>query len=106
MLASDPSGRIKKEVCASFLYLGSVRIEYILAHFHQVVPIMLAFTKDEEEEVALEACEFWNVVCDHGNAKDALRPHLSQYVLSSSQTHQRAHEMSQTGPCTPRVHGL
>merc|ERR1712137_1065417 len=79
-LANDPSSRTKKEVCTSFMFLASVRVEYILPHFNQIVPMMLQFTKDEDTEVALEACEFWNVVCDHGFAKEALRPHLPQLV--------------------------
>lgn len=79
-LANDPSSQTKKEVCTSFLFLGSVRVEYILPHFNQIVPMMLQFTKDEDDDVALEACEFWNVVCDQGFARDALRPYLPQLV--------------------------
>ena len=74
-LASDPSPRTRTAVCSTFLHLA-VRLELIIPNFDQIVPMMLHFTKDEDEEIALEACEFWNAVCEHPAAKDILRPHL------------------------------
>eukprot|EP00324_Dicrateria_rotunda_P011497 CAMPEP_0206180614 /NCGR_PEP_ID=MMETSP1474-20131121/68116_1 /ASSEMBLY_ACC=CAM_ASM_001110 /TAXON_ID=97495 /ORGANISM="Imantonia sp., Strain RCC918" /LENGTH=112 /DNA_ID=CAMNT_0053594315 /DNA_START=668 /DNA_END=1003 /DNA_ORIENTATION=+ len=41
---------------------------------------MIQFTKDDDDEIALKGCEFWNVITDYGIAKDALRPHLPALV--------------------------
>eukprot|EP00324_Dicrateria_rotunda_P011312 CAMPEP_0206182100 /NCGR_PEP_ID=MMETSP1474-20131121/69271_1 /ASSEMBLY_ACC=CAM_ASM_001110 /TAXON_ID=97495 /ORGANISM="Imantonia sp., Strain RCC918" /LENGTH=102 /DNA_ID=CAMNT_0053596631 /DNA_START=754 /DNA_END=1059 /DNA_ORIENTATION=- len=42
--------------------------------------MMLQLVKDSDEDVALEACEFWNVVCDRSVSRSSLRPYLSQLV--------------------------
>jgi hypothetical protein len=36
-------------------------------HLKNVTELMLQANKDSDDEVALEACEFWYVPCKHGN---------------------------------------
>lgn len=41
---------------------------------------MLRRTQDPDENVALEACEFWLSLADQPFCKEVLGPHLSQLV--------------------------
>lgn len=57
-----------------------MRVEYILPEFDSIVTVILQFMHDEDDDIALEACEFWNIILDYPGAKDILRNHLQQYV--------------------------
>jgi transportin-1 len=74
-LINDPSPQIRKVVCESFVQMVHMKVDFLIPKFDQVVDFMLRFTKDEDELVALEACEFWLAVCD-ARLKDNVRPHL------------------------------
>ena len=76
LAGNDPSHQLQREVCSAFVVLAEVQMESILPHLEQIVPVMIEFTKDDDEEVALDACEFWSILCAHGFVREALRPHL------------------------------
>jgi transportin-1 len=71
-LASDSSAEIRKRVCGAIVLLVEVRIDYLLPHIRNVVQYMLFATQDSNEEVALEACEFWSAVAETQLAKQLL----------------------------------
>mmetsp|Transcript_17129 Transcript_17129/g.32404 ORF Transcript_17129/g.32404 Transcript_17129/m.32404 type:complete len:1038 (+) Transcript_17129:63-3176(+) len=61
MLAGDEMGEVRKYVCVAIVTLLSTRCEYLQEHMLPVSQFMLRATADADEEVALEACEFWLV---------------------------------------------
>lgn len=42
--------------------------------------IFIFLPKDPDENVALEACEFWLSLAEHPICKDALKPHLPKLI--------------------------
>lgn len=63
-LTNDPSKDIRKRVCQAFVILLEVKFQYLQAHMHNVIRYMLMATDDEDDDVALEACEFWSAYCE------------------------------------------
>ncbi|KAK8289561.1 hypothetical protein V6Z11_D07G195900 [Gossypium hirsutum] len=58
-LANDPAAEVRKLVCAAFVQLIEVRPSVLEPHMKNVIEYMLQVNKDTDDEVALEACEFW-----------------------------------------------
>lgn len=56
---SDPSPEIKKVVCQALVMVLEVYPNELLEELPNVIKYMLFCTQDEDESVALEACEFW-----------------------------------------------
>ena len=82
MLAQqDNDPRVRKEVCTSLVSLFEVRADVMYPHLESITAFMLKATNDEEESVALEACEFWMVFCDAPpETWKVLRAHFPQLV--------------------------
>ncbi|KAK8303353.1 hypothetical protein V6Z11_D04G145700 [Gossypium hirsutum] len=59
-LANDPAAEVRKLVCAAFVQLIEVRLSVLEPHMKNVIEYMLQVNKDTDDEVALEACEFWD----------------------------------------------
>ncbi|KAM1243604.1 hypothetical protein ACFX11_035368 [Malus domestica] len=64
ILANDPSSEVRKLVSAAFVQLIEVRPAFLEPHLRNVIEYMLQVNNDTEEEVALEACEFWSAYCE------------------------------------------
>jgi hypothetical protein len=70
-LAQDQSGKVRQWVCRSIVTLLELRTEFLQPHFLQVAQFMLlqqssstsSSLNEEQEQVALEACEFWLTFC-------------------------------------------
>ncbi|EHA8591774.1 putative Transportin-1 [Cocos nucifera] len=58
-LAHDSSADVRKLVCAAFVQLIEVRPSFLEPHLRNVIEYILQANKDPDDEVALEACEFW-----------------------------------------------
>ncbi|XP_078433901.1 transportin 1 [Wolffia australiana] len=85
-LASDPSPDVRKLVCAALVQLIEVRPTFLEPHLRNVIEYMLQANKDADEEVALEACEFWSAFCDGNISAEGLReffPRLIPVLLSN-----------------------
>lgn len=61
MLANDKSSEVRKLVCRSIVSMLSFRPEYLKEHMLPISQFILNATGDENEDVALEACEYWLV---------------------------------------------
>jgi len=80
-LTKDPSKEIRKRVCQAFVILLEVRFEHLAPHMDGVIKFMLTCTQDDDELVALEACEFWSAYCETKTAdKGLLRNYLKMLV--------------------------
>ncbi|KAJ0241878.1 Transportin-1 [Hirschfeldia incana] len=86
VLANDPVADVRKLVCAAFVNLTEVLPSSIEPHIRNVMEYMLQVNKDPDQEVALEACEFWSAYCDAQlppyNLKELL-PRLIPVLLSN-----------------------
>ncbi|KAJ4715946.1 transportin 1 [Melia azedarach] len=80
VLANDSAGEVRKLVCAAFVQLIEVRPSFLEPHLRNVIEYMLQVNKDTDEEVALEACEFWHSYCDAQLPPEDLKEFLPRLV--------------------------
>ncbi|KAL0393479.1 UNVERIFIED_CONTAM: Transportin-1 [Sesamum latifolium] len=80
VLANDPSPEVRKLVCAAFVQLIEVRSAVLEPHLRNVIEYMLIVNKDTDEEVALEACEFWSAYCEAELPPENLREFLPRLI--------------------------
>jgi transportin-1 len=79
--ASDDSADVRKTVCQSLVQLLATRPAALIPEMPSVVEFMLFSTKDEpDEEVALEACEFWLTFAEDPALVHLLKPYLPKVV--------------------------
>lgn len=99
---------MRKNVCRALVMLLEVRIDRLIPHMHSIIQVsgrleftqkwsasvapsssvfwsillceqyMLQRTQDPDENVALEACEFWLTLAEQPICKEALSGHLVQ----------------------------
>eukprot|EP00898_Chlorokybus_atmophyticus_P008623 jgi/Chlat1/8762/Chrsp90S08112 len=79
-LAHDTSADVRKLVCAGLVALLEVQPEVLQANLRAVIEYMLGATQDANEEVALEACEFWSAYCEARCPPELLREFLPRLV--------------------------
>jgi transportin-1 len=60
--------------------LMEVKVEKLLPHMNAIIQYMLLRTQDEDETVALEACEFWLVLADQQICLDVLKNHIGTLI--------------------------
>lgn len=65
-------GALKKET------VMLIKKEYKIKNTHCSFQYMLQRTQDQDENVALEACEFWLTLAEQPVCKEVLCGHLSQ----------------------------
>ncbi|KAK4705916.1 transportin-1, partial [Phenoliferia sp. Uapishka_3] len=79
--ASDDSSDVRKIVCQALVQLLASRPDVLLPHLGSVVEFMLFSTQDkDDEEVALEACEFWLTFAEDPDLVNHLRPFLPKVI--------------------------
>ncbi|OCT98635.1 transportin 1 S homeolog isoform X1 [Xenopus laevis] len=79
-LATDEESEVRKNVCRALVMLLEVRMDRLLPHMHNIVEYMLLRTQDQDENVALEACEFWLTLAEQPICKDVLSRHLTKLI--------------------------
>jgi transportin-1 len=80
VLANDASAEVRKLVCAAFVQLIEVHPAFLEPHLKNVIEYMLQVNKDTDEEVALEACEFWSAYCEAQLPPENLREFLPRLI--------------------------
>ncbi|CAH8342793.1 unnamed protein product [Eruca vesicaria subsp. sativa] len=80
VLANDSVAEVRKLVCAAFVHLTEVLPSSIEPHLRNVMEYMLQVNKDPDEEVALEACEFWSAYCDAQLPTENLKEFLPRLI--------------------------
>ncbi len=79
--ATDESSDVRKIVCQALVQLLATRPDVLIPHMTSVVDFMLYSTQDkEDEEVALEACEFWLTFAEDPELVNQLRPFLPKVI--------------------------
>ncbi|KAK3193287.1 hypothetical protein Dsin_024597 [Dipteronia sinensis] len=81
VLANDPATEVRKLVCAAFVQLIEVRPSFLEPHLNNIIEYMLQVNKDNtDEEVALEACEFWSAYFDAHLPPENLKEFLPRLI--------------------------
>ncbi|KTG07372.1 hypothetical protein cypCar_00004974 [Cyprinus carpio] len=79
-LAGDEEPEVRKNVCRALVMLLEVRLDRLLPHMHNIIEYMLQRTQDQDENVALEACEFWLTLAEQPVCKEVLSGHLPKLI--------------------------
>ncbi|CAB1344321.1 unnamed protein product [Coregonus sp. 'balchen'] len=79
-IAGDEDCEVRKNVCRALVMLLEVRIDRLIPHMHSIIQYMLQRTQDPDENVSLEACEFWLTLAEQPVCKEALSGHLVQLI--------------------------
>jgi transportin-1 len=74
--ASDTDPGVRRHVCQALVLLLASRPDKLMPEMPNVAEYMLYSTKDKNENVALEACEFWLTFAEDGE----LAPYLHSYL--------------------------
>jgi len=79
-LANDDDPEVRKNICRAIVMLLEVEMDRLIPHMDNIVKYMLARTQDGEDDVALEACDFWLTLADHSACTESLKPHLPEVI--------------------------
>jgi len=79
-LAKDPSADVRKLVCSAWVQLIEVRPSILEPHLKNVTELILQANKDSDDDVALEACEFWSAYCDVSMPPEGLQEFLPRLI--------------------------
>ncbi|CAZ80855.1 unnamed protein product [Tuber melanosporum] len=80
-LGNDADTGVRREVCRALVHLVDIRADKIAPHMQGIVDYMLAQQKNtEEQDLALDAAEFWLTVGEHEHLRIGLGPYLSEIV--------------------------
>lgn len=76
--ASDEDPSVRRHVCQALVLLLAARPEKLMPEMEHVAEYMLYSTKDKNENVALEACEFWLTFAEDVELAPYLQPLLNK----------------------------
>ncbi|KAI0090598.1 ARM repeat-containing protein [Irpex rosettiformis] len=76
--ASDDDPQVRRHVCQALVLLLASRPEKLMPEMQNVAEYMLYSTKDQNENVALEACEFWLTFAEDPDLAPWLHPLLAR----------------------------
>ncbi|XP_057298816.1 transportin-1-like [Hydractinia symbiolongicarpus] len=79
-LSNDDDAEVRKNVCRAIVMLLEVRVEQLIPNINNLVEYMLVRTQDNEDSVALEACEFWLALAEQPICKQVLQQFLPRLV--------------------------
>jgi transportin-1 len=74
--ASDDDPGVRRHVCQALVLLLAARADRLMPEMDNVAEYMLYSTKDKNENVALEACEFWLTFAEDSDLSGHLGPLL------------------------------
>lgn len=74
--AADEDPGVRRHVCQALVLLLAARPEKLMPEMDNVAEYMLWSTKDKNENVALEACEFWLTFAEDSELAPYLHPLL------------------------------
>lgn len=80
LLANDSAAEVRKLVCAAFVQLVEVHPAFLQTHMRNLIEYILKVNEDGDDEVALEACEFWSAYADAQLPPENLREYLPRLI--------------------------
>jgi hypothetical protein len=78
--ASDAESEVRRHICSALVMLLEVRPDTLIPQLPNVVEYMLFSTQDQDDLVALEACEFWLAFAEQDDLRENLRPFLPRVI--------------------------
>mmetsp|Transcript_4436 Transcript_4436/g.10966 ORF Transcript_4436/g.10966 Transcript_4436/m.10966 type:complete len:887 (-) Transcript_4436:203-2863(-) len=75
-LSNDPSPVTRRLICSAISKLIHIRIDYLAPHMKDIIPYILRSSQDPDEELALEACEFWSSIANLRGCEQILKDYL------------------------------
>jgi hypothetical protein len=80
-LAHDPSEDVRKHVCRAFVYIADIAPQKIIPHMEGLVEFMVSQQRNQNnQELALDAAEFWLCASEDENMRDHLGPYLAKII--------------------------
>jgi transportin-1 len=79
-LAHSSEPGVRKVVCVGLVHLSELAPTKLEAELPQLIEYMIASTQDSNEEVAIEACEFWSVFSEAGFDENVLKPFVPRII--------------------------
>lgn len=80
-LANDPVPDVRRQVCRAFVNIVEIRPDKIQPHIEGLVDYVIAQQCNvEEEELAVDAAEFWLSVGEHSALWKSLSPYLDKII--------------------------
>ncbi|CBY08006.1 unnamed protein product [Oikopleura dioica] len=79
-LAEDDSPDVRRYVCRGLVMIQEFHFEKLQPSMNDLVRYMLKQTQDEDEKVALEACEFWMALAEQQECVQVLGPFLNHLI--------------------------
>ncbi|KAK2728037.1 hypothetical protein QYM36_008496, partial [Artemia franciscana] len=80
LVAVDDDPDVRKNVCRALVMLLEVRLDRLSPHMNNIIEYMLLRTQDQNDIVALEACEFWLSLAEQQVCRDVLGPFLPRLI--------------------------
>lgn len=77
--ATDSNSDIRRQVCQAIVKVSEFHVDKLIPQLDNIVQYMLACTQDPDENVALEACEFWLAFAEQEDGR-RLMPYLGHIV--------------------------
>lgn len=74
--STDSEGAVRKLVCNAFVMLLNIRPDILIPQMESIANFMLHAMEDADENVALEACEFWLTFAEKEDMHTCLKPFL------------------------------
>lgn len=80
--ASDDNAAVRRNVCQALVLLLAFRADKLVPEMSNVAEYMLYSTRDKNEDVALEACDFWLTFAEEPDLENYLRPLLPKVAFA------------------------
>ncbi|KAG0182044.1 hypothetical protein DFQ28_001171 [Apophysomyces sp. BC1034] len=78
--ATDDSPDVRQQICRSLVMVLESRPDKLEPNLQSVIEYMIFSTDDVNEQVALEACDFWPQFADIDDLRECLIPYLERIV--------------------------
>ncbi|KAM6476330.1 armadillo-type protein [Trichoderma sp. SZMC 28011] len=80
VLSGDENTDVRRQVCRAFVHLVETRPDKLQPHLGGLVDYLITQQKDEDEDLACEAAEFWLAIGEHDDLWAGLRPYLNKII--------------------------
>ncbi|KAJ4302098.1 hypothetical protein N0V88_002234 [Collariella sp. IMI 366227] len=79
-LAEDPVSDVRRQVCRAFVRLVETRPDKLVPHLRGLVEYIISQQKNEDEDLACEAAEFWLSIGEHDDLWQNLEPYVQKII--------------------------
>lgn len=78
---NDEDEEVQKQLCRSLTLLLDTHMDKMMPHLPNVIEYIIKKTQDQNEAIALEACEFWLSIAENNEiCRSMVLPHLDKLI--------------------------